>query len=103
MHHTKQKKIIRIAYKSKYNRKPENQVVSLMITNGEKWHYLALKSKPTIDGYNHPVRSLSKLLKGISSNNVGDYYCLNCFHSKSTDNALKKHERLCGNHDYCHK
>ena len=51
-----------------------------MITNGEKWHYLALKSKTTIGGYNHPVRSLSKLLRGISSNNVGDYYCLNCFH-----------------------
>ena len=24
------------------------------------------------------------------------------FHSKSTDNALKTHKRLCGNHDYCH-
>ena len=73
-----------------------------MITDGKKWHYLALKSKPGIDGYNRPIRSLSRLLRGILSNHVGDYYHLNCFHSKSTDNALKKHERLCGNHDYCH-
>ena len=81
-----------IAYKSKYNRKPENQVVLLMINHGKKYHYLALKSKPTTDGYNRPIKNLSRLLRGISSNHVGDYYCLNCFHPKSIDNALKKHE-----------
>ena len=43
-----------------------------------------------------------RLLRGISSNNIGDYYCLNCFNSKSTDNELKKHERLSNKHDYCH-
>ena len=52
-----------------------------MISDGKKWHYLALKSKPLIDVYNGPIRSLLKLLRGISSNHVGDYYCLNCFHS----------------------
>ena len=31
-------------YKSEYNHKRKNQVVSLMITPGEKWHYTALKS-----------------------------------------------------------
>ena len=36
-------KTINLAYKSKYNRKRENHVVLLMITNGEKWHYIALK------------------------------------------------------------
>ena len=36
-------KTINLAYKSKYNRKRENQVVLLMITNAEKWHYIALK------------------------------------------------------------
>ena len=41
------------AYKSKYNHKCENQVVLLTITNGEKWHYLA-------------VNSFSALLRGIS-------------------------------------
>ena len=46
-------KAINLAYKSKYNRKRENQVVLLMITNGEqsdkvdKWHYFALKSART--------------------------------------------------------
>ena len=35
---------IRCAYKSKYNRMRDNQVILLMITDGEKWHYLAVKS-----------------------------------------------------------
>ena len=58
-----------------------------MITNGEKWHYLA-------------VKSLSRLLYGITSNHHEDFYCLGCLHSFQTDSALKKPERLCGNHDY---
>ena len=36
-------KTINLAYKLKYNRKRENQVVLLMITNGEKWNYNGLK------------------------------------------------------------
>ena len=101
-------KTINLAYKSKYNRKRENQVVLLMITNGkqsdevDKWHYTALKSVRTDDGFNRPIRSLSRLFRGITSNNHGDFYCLGCLHSFRTDNALKKHERLCGNNDYCH-
>ena len=27
---------------------------------------------------------------------------MDCLHSFLTDNALKKHERLCNNNDYCH-
>ena len=34
---------IRHAYKSKHNLKRENQVIPLMITDGEKWDYLAVK------------------------------------------------------------
>ena len=34
---------IRHAYKSKHNLKRENQVILLMISDGEKWHYLAVK------------------------------------------------------------
>ena len=56
------------AYISKYNSKRKNQVILLMITDGKKWHYLA-------------VKSLSALLRGITSKHVGDFYCLNCFHS----------------------
>ena len=73
-----------------------------MITNGEKWHYIALKSERTDDGFNRPIRSLSRLFRGITSNHDGDFYCLNCLHSFRTDNALKRHERLCDNNDYCH-
>ena len=60
-----------------------------MITGGKKWHYLA-------------VRSLSALLRGITSNHNRDFYCLNCFHSYCTDSTLKKHERVCHKHDYCY-
>ena len=34
----------RLAYKSKYKFKRENQVILLMITDNKKWHYLSLKS-----------------------------------------------------------
>ena len=82
----------------------KNQIVLLMITDGEKWHYTALKSEPTEDRFNRLTKRLSKLFRGIImeiSNNHGDFYCLNCLHSFRTDNALKKHERLCENNDYC--
>ena len=42
-------KKINLAYKSKYNRKRKNQVLLLMITNGEKWHYISLNSYLTDD------------------------------------------------------
>ena len=61
-----------------------------MITDkNNRWHYLAVKSLPA-------------LFRGITSSNNGDFYCLNCFHSYRTLNKLKKHERVCNNHDYCH-
>ena len=43
-----------------------------MVTNGEKWHYIALKSEHTDDGFNRPIRSFSRLLYGITSNHHGD-------------------------------
>ena len=83
------KKEIRPAYVSKYNHKCKNQGILLMITDdGKRWHYLV-------------ARSLSALLRGISSSNNGDFYCLNCFHSYRTHNKLKMRERVCNNHDYC--
>ena len=57
---------IRHAYKSKYNLTRENQVIFLMITDGEKWHYLV-------------VKGLSALFREIPGNNPGGFYCLNCF------------------------
>ena len=69
-------KEIRHVYKSKYNLKRENQVSLLMVTDGKKWHYLAVKSLPA-------------LLRGITGNNNGDFYCLNYFHSYTTKINLK--------------
>ena len=34
-------------------------------------------------------------------NHHGNFYCLNCFYSYRTHNKLKKHGRVCDNHDYC--
>ena len=48
------------------------------------------------------VNKLSALRKGITSNHKGDLYCLNCVHSYSTINKLKKHERVCNEDDYCY-
>ena len=58
---------IRHAHVSKHNTKHENQVFLLTITDGEKWHYLA-------------VKKLSALLTGITPKHEGGFYCLNCFH-----------------------
>ena len=85
-HNTKK---INIAYKSKYNLTREKQVILLMISNGEKWHYLT-------------VKNLSGLLRGITSNHAGDFYCLNCFCAYSTKNKLEKHKKIYENHHYCH-
>ena len=75
-----------------------------MITNNEteKWDYIALKSVRAADGFNRLIRSLSRLFREITANNNGDFYCLGCLHSFRTNNALKIHERLCDDNDYCH-
>ena len=59
------------AYVSKHNSNREKQVVLLMIPNGEKWLYLA-------------VKKLSAICGGI-----GDFCCLNCLHSFRTKNKLE--------------
>ena len=40
------------------------------------------------------------LLKGITSKHKEDFFCLNCFHSYSTKEKLKKHRNVFENHDY---
>ena len=83
-------KEIRQAYISKHNDKRDNQINSLMITDGStNWHYLAIKN-------------ISRLLRGITSNHNGDFYCLNCLHSYRTKSKLKEHEKICKNHDFCY-
>ena len=83
-HNTKK---IKIAYKSKHNLTREKKNL-LMISNGENWHYLV-------------VKSLSGLPTGITSNHEEDFYCLNCFHSYRTTNKLEAHKKICENRDYC--
>ena len=79
---------IQVAYKSKNNLTCNKQVILLMITDGEKWHYLTLKNLPG-------------LLRRITSTTKEDFYCLNFCHSFRTRNKLESHEKICENHDYC--
>ena len=67
---------IRHANNSKYNLNRKSQVILLMITDGEKWNYLA-------------VKGLSELFRGITSNNIEDFYC---FPSYNIENKIKKHK-----------
>ena len=60
-----------------------------MITDGERWHYLA-------------VKRFSALFKGITSNHDGDFSCLKCLQLFTTKSKLKNHKNICGNSDYCH-
>ena len=83
-------KEICLAYISKINSNCEKQIILLIIPNEEKeglWHYLA-------------VKKLSTLLRGITSKQNGDLYCLNCLHSFRTENKLKSHEKVCKNKDF---
>ena len=83
-------KQIKQAYISKHNNERDTQVNLLMITDGTStWHYLA-------------VKRISGLLRGITSRHNGDFYCLNCFHSYTTEKKLRKHERICMDHDFRH-
>ena len=84
-HNTKK---IQLVYKSKHNLTCDKQVILLMITNGEKWHYLTVKNLPG-------------LLRGITSTHHGDFYCLNCFQSYRTINKFGLHKKICENHNYC--
>ena len=84
-HNTKK---IQLAYRSKYSLTYNKQIILLMITDGEKWHYLV-------------VNNLSGLLRGITSNHYRDFYSLNCFHSYRIKNKLEAHKKICENHDYC--
>ena len=66
----------------------KSQVILLMITDNDKWHYLVAKK-------------LFALFKKITSKHTGDVYCLNSLHSFRTENKLKEHENVCKDHDYC--
>ena len=50
------------AYITKYNNKHDKKAILLMITDNKKWHYLT-------------VKSISGLLRRITSNHNGDFHC----------------------------
>ena len=68
------------AYVSKHISNRENNVILLMIPNREEWDYLAGKK-------------LSALLRGITSKNNGDFYCLSYLHSFRK--KIESHEKVC--------
>ena len=74
------------AFVWKHNSNHRKQVIHLEILNGEEWHYLA-------------VKELSALLRGITSNDNGDFSCLNCLQSFRTKNKGKPHKK-CENKDF---
>ena len=59
-----------------------------MITNGEKWHYLA-------------VKKLLALLREITSKHYSDFYCLDFLCSFRTKNKFQSHKKVCENKDFC--
>ena len=60
----KLQKDIRSCYISPHNKKRDHQKNLLMITDGQgTWHYISIKS-------------ISALLKGISSKHNSDFYCI---------------------------
>ena len=48
------------------------------------------------------MKKFSALFRRITSNHDGDFYCLNCFNSYRAKEKLKKHEKVCNNHNYCY-
>ena len=96
------KKTICTEYISNRNYTVKKQVTLLKITdNNDKWHFLALPSKPTDDGYLRSTKSFSKLMSGISSKSHNNFYCYGCFYSFRTESTLKKHVEPCKDNKFC--
>ena len=88
-------------YISNYNVTRKIQVASLKISDGKKWHFLALKSEQDNNGFLRPTKSFSRLMAGISSSNHESHYCFGCFHSFRCNLTLEKHTELCKDNDFC--
>ena len=57
----------------------KKQVILLMTSNREGWHYLATKKPPA-------------LLTGITSKHHGEFYCLSNLHSLATRKKRESHK-----------
>ena len=51
------------------------KIIQIVIPNRENWHYFA-------------VKNLLALLRGRTSKNIGDFYCLNCLRYFRTKKKL---------------
>ena len=58
------------------------------------------KLSPKDDGIILQQRKLSALLRGITSKNNGNFYCLNCLCSFRTKTKLESHKKVCENKDF---
>ena len=86
---------VRPEYISKFNFTGKIQVVLLKISDGDKWHFLALKSKKEENSdCVKPIKSFSRLMRDISSNSYENYYCFGCFQSFRCNSTLEKHTQL---------
>ena len=59
-----------------------------MIPNGDIWNCLA-------------VKKLSILFRAIMSKHDGNFYCLNCLYSFTTENKLEPHKKVSKNKSFC--
>ena len=59
-----------------------------MISNGQGQHYLAVKKS-------------SALLRGVTSKQHSDFYCLNCLYSLTTEEKRESHKKACKNKQFC--
>ena len=64
----------------KYDEKCKNKVILLMITDGKKWHYLAVKSSPA-------------LFRGRTSNHKEEFYWLHFLNYNTTKKKKKKKKK----------
>lgn len=69
------------AYFSKFNLKCLNQIIVLMIHDGQKWRYLA-------------VTKFSALLRGVTLKNNVNSFCLNCCHSFRSESKQGSHANV---------
>ena len=89
-------------YISDFNFTRKKQVALLKISNGKKWHFLALKSDQEENSeFIRPTKSFSRLMARITSNSHKNHYCFGCFHSFRCNSTLEKHTDLCKDNDFC--
>ena len=80
------KEKINPAYVSKQSSNREKQVILLIIPNREEWHFLAAQKRE---------------LREITSKHQGNFFCLNCLYSFTTESKRESHKKVYENKDFC--